>query len=398
MFQKVLMIQLVGILVIYLQVSVEAGRGRLLWSDEFNDFSSIGNNWNQETGGGGWGNNELQYYTALNARTENGDLIIETRREQFGNNRFTSSRLLSKQSFKYGVFEMRAKLPKGRGTWPAFWLLAANRPLSWPLDGEIDVMEHVGYDPNVVHGTIHCNKYNHMIGTQKGNSIRVNNVFDEYHTYTLEWSSTKIEVSLDGVKYFTYTKEDNNYNSWPFDNNFNIILNTAVGGDWGGVQGVDETIFPVQYKIDYVRQYEYVPDAAATVVSVRKAQIRAVANNKFVSATNNGLGALIASQVAAGNAETFEITQFSDGFVALKSMANNRYVCADNYGNSPLIANRDSIDDWELFQLVTNSDGTFSFRGKFNWQFVCADNYGNDPLIANRATASGWESFYIFYL
>ena len=233
-----------------------------------------------------------------------------------------------------------------------------------------------------------------MIGTQKGNSIKVNDVFNLYHTYTLEWSPNRIDIFLDGVKYFSFSKESTDYQSWPFDNEHNIILNTAVGGDWGGVQGVDENVFPVFYRIDYVRQYEYVADQAS-VVSVRRAQIKAIANGKFVSATNNGAGSLVASQTTAGNAETFEITLFSDGYVAIKSMANQKYVVASN---DPLVANRDTLDDWELFYLGTNADGTNSFRAKFNWQYVCAENYGNDPLMANRYTVSGWESFSVIYV
>ncbi len=265
--------------------------------------------------------------------------------------------------------------------------------MSWPADGEIDILEHVGYDPNVVHGTIHCSKYNHMIGTQKGNSIKVNDVFNFYHTYTLEWSPYRIDIFVDGVKYFSYSKESTDYASWPFDNYHNIILNTAVGGDWGGVMGVDDSVFPVNYRIDYVRQYEWIPDTPATVSRVSKAQIKAVANGKFV--TVNGAGNLIASQTVAGNSETFEIAFFADGYVSMKSMANQKYVKASN---DPLTADAAVLDDWELFFIQGNNDGTYSFRAKFNWQYVCADNYGNNPLIANRYTNSGWENFNLVWV
>jgi beta-glucanase (GH16 family) len=222
--------------------------------------TSFYTNWNAEIGGNGWGNNELQYYTNnSNSRLENGSLIIEARKESVGGMLYTSSRLLSKKSFKYGIFEMSAKLPRGIGTWPAFWLLGDKRPINWPADGEIDVMEHVGYDPNIIHGSIHCQKYYHKIGTQKtAQTAGVDNAFDKYHNYTLVWTSNKIEVSFDNLKYFSYVKESNSTDSWPFDNGFNIILNLAIGGDWGGAQGVDNTVFPAKFNIDYVRQYEYV--------------------------------------------------------------------------------------------------------------------------------------------
>ena len=122
---------------------------------------------------------------------------------------------------------MRAKLPLGRGVWPAFWLLASNRPLNWPDDGEIDVMEYVGYDPNVVHGTIHCKAYNHMIGTQKGKSTKFDD--KQYNLFQLDWRKDLIRVFVNNRLYFSFRKESNDMNVWPFDNFFNIILNTAVG-------------------------------------------------------------------------------------------------------------------------------------------------------------------------
>ena len=130
-------------------------KGDLVWSDDFNNNGKPDSSkWRLETGGNGWGNNEAQFYTDSqnNAYTTGGNLVIEAKKEDFGGKKYTSARLITNQKFKYGVFEMRAKLPQGRGTWPAFWLLAAKRPLDWPRDGEIDVMEHVGYDPAAVHG------------------------------------------------------------------------------------------------------------------------------------------------------------------------------------------------------------------------------------------------------
>jgi beta-glucanase (GH16 family) len=232
-------------------------RGQLIWSDEFNYLGAPNSNdWNQELGGHGWGNNELQYYSDKNAQVYNGLLTIESKKENLNNMRYTSTRLVSKKKFKYGIIEYRAKLPKGRGTWPAFWLLASKRPLNWPGDGEIDIMEHVGYDPNIVHATIHTTKYNHMIGTQKFNKVKINNVFDEFHTYSLDWNANRLRFYIDDVEIFTYTKENNaNQDSWPFDNEMNIIINTAIGGNWGGVQGVDDSVFPAVHVVDYVRHY-----------------------------------------------------------------------------------------------------------------------------------------------
>ena len=116
-------------------------------------------------------------------------------------------------------------------------------------------MEHVGYDPNRVHGNIHCGKYNHMLGTGKGNSIVLSNVFDEWHTYTLDWNANRLILYVDNKQYFVYAKQENSYDTWPYDNEHEIILNTAIGGAWGGLKGVDDSIFPAKYVIDYVRQY-----------------------------------------------------------------------------------------------------------------------------------------------
>ena len=226
---------------------------KILWSDEFGGDLS---NWNQETGGHGWGNQELQYYTDnnRNAKTENGFLKIIAKREQFDRNQYTSARLISKRAFKYGVFEARLKVPRGSGAWPAFWLLAANRPLVWPLDGEIDVMEHWGCNPGVVAANIHTKKYNHMIGTNKGNSIYIQNLFDDFHTYRLDWNANRLIFYVDNRQIFRYDNNENSYEAWPFNNQFNIILNLAV--DSKCAQGVDNNFFPAEYVVDYVRQYE----------------------------------------------------------------------------------------------------------------------------------------------
>ena len=218
--------------------------GKLKFSDEF-DYNGQPdpNKWNQETGGNGWGNNELQFYTNQNARVENGFLTIETKMQNWENRQYTSSRLISKTAFKYGIFEMRAKLPQGRGTWPAFWLLnTAN--IKWPETGELDILEHVGYDPGVIHANIHCKKYNHMIGTNKGNSIRISNPFDQFHTYKLDWNAERVIFYVDDIQYFSYANTEKTYEAWPFDLPENILINTAVGGNWGGAKGVDNSIFP----------------------------------------------------------------------------------------------------------------------------------------------------------
>jgi beta-glucanase (GH16 family) len=243
----------------------EAIKANLIWSDEFDqDGLPDHTKWSYNLGGDGWGNQELQFYTsrrAENARVEGGRLIIEARKETFENNKYTSARLLTKgiAEWKYGRFEIKAKLPAGVGTWPAIWLLSGLDPLVWPNDGEIDIMEHVGHDQGVIHSTIHCGKYNHLNGTQKGDTIRVPDCSDKFHIYALDWSEDSIRAYVDDKQYFSFVNEHSGKNAWPFDNRMFLILNIAVGGGWGGQKGVDDTIFPQRMEVDYVRVYQKAP-------------------------------------------------------------------------------------------------------------------------------------------
>jgi beta-glucanase (GH16 family) len=240
----------------------------LVWSDEF-DEDGLPNpeRWSYKVGDGcpqlcGWGNNEKQYFTenrTENARVENGHLIIEARKEDFKTSKYTSARLISKGKgdFKYGKIEARAKLPSGRGTWPAFWMMPSNSKYGhWPKSGEIDIMEHVGYDSILIHGTVHTDAYNHINGRHKSGWKRGNDWESKFHVYGIEWTAEQIDFFIDGEKYFTFDNENDSSAEWPFDQPFYIILNLAVGGNWGGQKGIDETIFPQKYIVDYVRVYQ----------------------------------------------------------------------------------------------------------------------------------------------
>jgi beta-glucanase (GH16 family) len=241
---------------------------RIVWSDEF-DYPGKPDTtkWNYDLGDGcpdgcGWGNNELQYYTddPRNVRVENGKLIIEAHQDSSHNKSYTSTRIVSKGKgdWKYGRIEVMAKLPRGKGTWPAIWMLSTDWKYGgWPASGEIDIMEHVGYDPGVIHGTIHTEAYNHLKGTQKEGKIFIPDAQDQFHLYSVNWSSDKIEFLVDNKVYHTATKgPDHDFKSWPFDERFHLIMNIAVGGNWGGKEGVDPSIWPQQMEIDYVRVYQ----------------------------------------------------------------------------------------------------------------------------------------------
>lgn len=248
---------------VYPDIPTPAGY-KLVWQDEFNETAAGLPNtadWWYEKGAGGWGNNELQDYVA---GTYNGHKIAEvaggilTITAQKIDGKVRSVRMNTTKSWTYGYFEARLKLPKGKGTWPAFWMMPKNFT-GWPKDGEIDIMEHVGYHQDFVSSSIHCTAYVHSNGTQKTKERYLKGATDEFHVYALEWTPEYIKSYVDGEQLFYYKPEDygkRNYDTWPFDNPFYLKLNLAWGGNWGGAQGIDETCLPATYEIDYVRVFQ----------------------------------------------------------------------------------------------------------------------------------------------
>jgi beta-glucanase (GH16 family) len=240
----------------------EKGKWKLVWEDNF-DYKGLPNPelWSYEEGY--VRNNEAQFYTTKrqeNARVENGNLIIEARKDNWEGNQITSASIhtYGKKSILYGRVEVRAKLPTGRGTWPAIWMLgnSIQNGTRWPDCGEIDIMENVGYDPDVVHANIHTKAYNHAIGTAKGNKLEVKEPYDNYYTYAVEWYPDRMEFFIDDKQYMVYENENNGFATWPFDQPHYLIINLAIGGGWGGQKGIDDSIFPQKYYIDYVKVYE----------------------------------------------------------------------------------------------------------------------------------------------
>ena len=227
---------------------------QLVWQDEFN--GSIGGDWVFETGtgSGGWGNNELQYYRRENATVENGNLVITARRENFGGQSYTSARMKTqgRKSFRYGKIEARMALPTGSGLWPAFWMLGTNiTSVGWPACGEIDIMEHVNSN-NVVHGTIHWQDNNGNYANYGG--FTPTNI-NAYHTYAVEWTDRYIRWFVDGQQYHEVNIANGVNGTQEFHNNFFILLNLAVGGNWPGFN-VDNGRLPARMLVDYVRVYQ----------------------------------------------------------------------------------------------------------------------------------------------
>lgn len=235
---------------------------KLKWADEFDDAGlPLSKNWSYDVGGNGYGNNELQYYTdadTTNAQVKKGNLLITAVKADKDKNHYTSARLVSKNKVdvKYGRIEVRAILPKGRGLWPAIWMLPSNAKYGgWPKSGEIDIMEHVGYKPDTVYGSVHTEKFNHVIKTQVTKGIALD-PYAAYHVYAVEWFADRIDFFVDEQKYLSFKNTKKGAGEWPFDQDFHVILNLAVGGNWGGQKGVDDAVFPATMKVDYVRVYQ----------------------------------------------------------------------------------------------------------------------------------------------
>ena len=232
----------------------------LAWSDEFTANYINSNNWSYDTGGSGWGNNELEYYTNSNknAYTTGGYLVIEARKETMGTNNYTSARMISKdkKTFTYGRIDFRAKLPKGQGVWPALWMLGNNIGTTpWPACGEIDIMELLGHEPQKTYGTIHWGAAGgastHIGGNYSLSSLTFN---DKFHLFSLKWEADKLSFLIDDVVYFTANKSQVN-GDYPFDKPFFFIMNLAVGGNWPGNPDAT-TVFPQRMIVDYVRVFQ----------------------------------------------------------------------------------------------------------------------------------------------
>lgn len=230
----------------------------LLWADEFNDGSLNSDHWTYEIGGGGWGNNELQYYTDQNTYMAEGNLVIESRKESFGGRAYTSSRIITmdKFEFKYGRVDIRAALPFGKGIWPALWMLGANfSEVGWPRCGEIDIMELVGgqNSDNTVHGTSHW--WDDGFKADFGGSYSLNEgIFnDNFHVFSITWTENKITWYVDDVKY--HEMAITNQFLTEFREPFFFIFNVAVGGNWPGSPNQD-TVFPQRMIVDYIRVFK----------------------------------------------------------------------------------------------------------------------------------------------
>jgi beta-glucanase (GH16 family) len=237
---------------------LNAQEKKLVWEENFDGKVLNEKDWNFELGDGcpkmcGWGNNEKQSYTRQNHRVEDGFLVITAKKKD---STYTSTRITTKgkKEFKYGRMEARLKLPIGKGVWPAFWMLGSNiSEVGWPMCGEIDIMEYVGREPGTLFTTLHTkDSHGNSKNTRKA---ALEGIDRDFHTYAIEWTKSEISFFVDGEHFYTFEPEDLSEEVWPFDQPFYFILNLAIGGNFGG-HDIDNSIFPVEYVIDYIRVYQ----------------------------------------------------------------------------------------------------------------------------------------------
>lgn len=309
----------------------------LIWSDEFGGSELDATKWVPETGGWGWGNNELQYYTnGDNLTVSGGSLIIEAREEQFGSNSHTSGKIITKGLFEiqYGKIEARIKVPLGQGLWPAFWMLGENiDQISWPFCGEIDVMEHINNEMSI-HGTAHWDNNGHVY---QGGSAVVNP--SNFQVYAIEWNANEIKWFLNGNQYYSLTIQNNAQNTNEFHLPFYLILNLAVGGNWPGYPDAS-TPFPSEMEIDYVRAYKL--DAEANTEELTKIEFSVYPNpandNLTIEASEKGIatiyslnGSLISEQEITEGATQLSVGNLDKGMYMISVQYENGHTSTTKF-------------------------------------------------------------------
>ena len=231
---------------------------KLVWEEQFVGSQLDESIWNFELGNGcpnlcGWGNNELQVYTKNNHFVKDGYLTIIAKKVdgQYSSTRITTK---SNKEFKYGRIETRAKLPIGKGIWPAFWMLGSNiSEVGWPKCGEIDILEYIGKEPDVIFTSLHTQaSHGNTINTKK---TKIETIEEGFHIYAVDWNEQKMDFFVDEKLVYTFNPQLKNEEIWPFDKNFFIIINMAIGGNFGGPE-VDNSIFPQEFIIDYIKVYQ----------------------------------------------------------------------------------------------------------------------------------------------
>lgn len=249
---------MVHILMLFSVLGACQNHHEVVFEEHFNGTTLNMAVWNYELGDGcpslcGWGNDERQHYTIDNASIKDGELVISA---TYSDSVYNSSRITTKNKieFQYGIVEVRAKLPNGHGVWPAIWMLGNDiETNSWPACGEIDIMEYVGKKPGMIHTSLHTpSSFGATINTH---STTISNLEDEFHIYKVDWSQDSIDFFIDNRNVYSYAPEIKNESTWPFDKPFYLLINMAIGGNFGGPE-VDDSIFPTEFMVDYIKVYK----------------------------------------------------------------------------------------------------------------------------------------------
>ena len=360
-------IKIVLIIPVMLILNTAYGQNwQLVWQDEFTN--GIGPDWVFETGNNGWGNNELQYYRRENATVENGNLVITAKRESFGGSNYTSARMKTqgKKSWKYGKIEARIAMPSFQGIWPAFWMLGnsiSDPNVGWPKCGEIDIMEHVNTG-NQTYGTIHWDNNGYVY---YGGNTSVNNI-TAYHTYTVEWDASLIKWFVDGVKFHEVSIANNVNSTNEFHQNFFILLNLAVGGNWPGFN-IDNNGFPAKMLVDYVRVYQQ--GTSVPSVFIQAENYAAMSGVQTEPTTDSG-GGLNVGYADTGDWMAYNNINFpSSGAYLIEyrvaSAVNGAKISADlNAGTIQLgslnLPNTGGWQNWQTISHTVNVNaGTYNF-------------------------------------
>ncbi|AWP27975.1 1,3--beta-D-glucan 3-glucanohydrolase [Paenibacillus glucanolyticus] len=378
---------LFSLLVVLLPVNTTnaAPNWNLVWSDEFNGTSLNRANWTPEigTGSGGWGNNELQYYTdrAQNVQVTGGNLVITAQKESYGGMNYTSARIKTQdlKTFTYGKVEARIKLPSGQGLWPAFWMLGSNiTSVGWPKSGEIDIMERVNNNP-YVNGTVHWDAGGHAeYGRVSGNLD-----FSQFHVYSMEWDSKYIRWFVDGVQFNEFYIENGTGNTEEFQRPFFILLNLAVGGNWPGSPN-NATPFPSQMLVDYVRVYQ--DNGASNVISDGIYTIAAKASGKVMDVVDvsTASGAKIQQWTNyVANNQRFRVESTGDGYYKLTAVHSGKVLDVPNSSTATGVQLQqwdDNGSNAQRWRIVDVGGGYYKIISKTNGLVVD---------VASASTADG---------
>ncbi|HRX10577.1 MAG TPA: family 16 glycosylhydrolase [Draconibacterium sp.] len=399
------------IIMMLITLTVSAQKYVLIWGDEFNTPGlPDSTKWSYETGK--IANNELQYYTSKrleNARIEDSVLIIEARKEKYSGADYTSARIVSRGigDWKFGKVEISAKVPTGKGTWPALWMMPTYSEYGgWPRSGEMDIMEYIGVEPQNLFYTVHfegTNGSGHQ-SNGSGGVKRIANPFNQFIKYTMIWTPDKIEWYANDVKYHTYSKSSDDYRVWPFNKEFYLILNLAYGGDWGGYAGVDDTKLPHKFLIDYVRVYQLQDSESPFTLNIQAPEHGKIEIEPKLDFYPENTEVTLTATPDSGY--TFKAWAHQSGANPLKLTVNkNTTILPVFYNPNELISNGEFYKSWNNWNFYVYDNQNISYTSSIvdsvfviditkstgtDWHFGFQENGLSMKKAAYKLTFDAW--------